>query len=115
MTTTLAAPTVTWQPVCAQPVASVLTISNMPVQLRPHVEELMAEYLSPAESEPFPGADIWDMQWFTRWQPDRTTFGARAVRCREVITASRDETERFGHALESLACAHGFDASVERA
>ncbi|MHA2789445.1 hypothetical protein ACXZ66_09905 [Corynebacterium sp. S7] len=115
MTTTLAAPTVTWQPVCAQPVASVLTISNMPVQLRPQVEELMEQCLSPAEPETYPGADIWDMQWFTRWQPDRTTFGARGVRCREVITASREETDRFVHALESLACAHGFTVSVERA
>lgn len=115
MTTTLAAPHVAWQSVCAQPVASVLTIDALPVHLRARVEELMADHLPPAEPEYSPGADIWDMQWFTRWHPDRTTFGARAVRCREVITAPREDLERFRRELESLACANGFHAELDRA
>ncbi|WIM67048.1 hypothetical protein QP027_07900 [Corynebacterium breve] len=115
MTTTLAAPIITWQPVCAAPTTFVLTISGMPVALRGEVEELMAVYLPPAETSNLPGQDIWDMTWFTRWRRDKTTFGARAVACREVLQAPRDDMKRFERVVAKLASDYGFSATLRPA
>ncbi|STC68510.1 hypothetical protein [Corynebacterium pilosum] len=119
MTTTLAAPAparITDEAehhYAAQQRTYVLQITGMPVHLRGTVENLMADYLPPAEIENTPGIDIWDITWFTRWQRDTTTFGARGLRCREVITAP--EASEFTAALEQLAHDYGFRASVVEA
>ncbi|WP_394281740.1 hypothetical protein [Corynebacterium sp.] len=119
MTTTLAAPAparITNEAErrhTAQQYTFVLQITGMPVRLRGTVEELMAEHLPPAEVESTPGIDIWDITWFTRWQRDTTTFGARGLRCREVITAP--DASEFTAVLERLARDYGFRASVVQA
>lgn len=122
MTTTLAAPTrlthssreETRDKNPATPTSFVLTITGMPVRLRGQIEQLMAYYLPPAEVVTTPGVDIWDVHWFTRWHRDTTTFGARGLRCREVISADEGAACEFMAQLRSLAHEYGFSATLDK-
>ncbi|SES23244.1 hypothetical protein CCYS_09830 [Corynebacterium cystitidis DSM 20524] len=113
MTTTLAAPRAGYIEFSETPITCVLTISGMPVHLRGRVEQLMADILPPAEVETTPGLDIWDVTWFTRWQRDTTTFGARGLRCREVLSAPAAAAEQFASEVQQLARTVGFHAVVD--
>ncbi|KQB85137.1 hypothetical protein [Corynebacterium oculi] len=89
----------------------VLSIEAMPRALRPRVEALMVECLLSQPPAAQPGVDPLDAHWCTRWG----RAGLGIVRCREPLTATREEFQRFERALVALAQAEGFSASVDPA
>lgn len=95
MTTTTAAAAPARQPNSGAYATFILVIKHLPVRLRARVEDLLARLVPPSQATPSTNADVWETTWFTRWQPDRTSRGTRAVGCRELVQAPRESMRAF--------------------
>lgn len=82
---------------------AVLSISAMPVALRPAVEECMYRCIPSSPELEIPGIDPLDANWFTRWQ--RCTEG---LSTRQVLTGYVSELEEFSRQMGELSCIFGF-------
>lgn len=91
---------------------AVLTIRNLPRQLRPTIESAMVVCIpSPSELD-FSGQDPLTADWCTSWR--RSPDNRRTVECREMITGTDRELGYLRAVLSGLAEEHDFEALVNR-
>lgn len=89
---------------------AVLKIGGMPAALRPIVESAMVVCIPGPSELHASGADPLTAHWFTAWRRDPFTLGL--VECREVITGTPQELDKFRSVLENLADKHRFEAEL---
>lgn len=89
---------------------AVLTIHNLPRDLRPSVESAMVVCIPSPSALKFSGEDPRYANWCTTWHPSQEN--RRSVECRELITGTERELGHLRDILSSMAQEHCFDAAL---
>ncbi|GAB3946642.1 hypothetical protein [Corynebacterium tapiri] len=98
--------------------AAVLIVERLPRTQRAEIEALMVEHLVSEPVGCLPGTDALSADWFTRWEHDPSAREFYAVRCRQVVTGTREELEHLECALQALQASNselGTRAGLKRA
>lgn len=87
-----------------------LSVTGLPVALRPVVESAMAVCLATPGAPVPPGTDPLTADWCTNWR--RSTAVPRAVDCDQPLSGARREFLRLSRLLEGLGETHGFEVEL---
>ncbi|MCK7641884.1 hypothetical protein M0E78_02950 [Corynebacterium sp. P6145] len=87
-----------------------LTITGLPVTLRPVVETAMAVCLPTPGLQAPPGTDPLTADWCTGWS--RSCAVPRGVDCNQPLSGARNELLRLARLLDGLGDTHGFDVEL---
>ncbi len=94
---------------------AVLTVTDMPRQLRPTIETAMVVCI-PSESElTVPQSRILTAEWFTGWVRNRATRpkdNGVLVGCQQLLTGTSTELGRLRRVVEGLARDYHFSAEL---